>query len=496
MGESQEPAGRRYRLPALDRSGVMLGLSLPEMIFVGVGSVVTLVLMPVTPAVIAVAPLVVTFVATKLRWRGLPLFEWAPPLWHWRRFRRPGTWSTTSPWTGSSGDLPPCLAGLRVTPVTGEGTQEMAVVWDRFERTAAAVLRVPGADFSMLDDDAQEAMLDAWGLALSAHALEGSPVLRLGWTEVARRSSLDEHVAYVTGEGSDVVAEHRRDYLRLIHRAAPETVSHDVYVTVVVSAQRLRRSAWAAAEVTAVPARLVEELRRSVQVTRRGLKNAGLEVSTVVGVAELARMVGESVDPARAQSLAPRLGGLARQLGLEATPVVGPSEVSYARYWFCTDRSFHRSYWVEDWPRHAVPASWFTPLLASAEGSRRMSVWFTPVTASASHRRIQRQLAKLDADMLTSEEKGRRVSASLRRTAVSVEDREEELVSGYAEADYVGVVTVSAGDLTGLEASARVFEAAAMQAGVVLRPLDRRHDLGWAASLPLGLSAARTGLIP
>ncbi len=486
---------RRYQLPALDRTGIMLGLSMPEMLSVGVGAMLTLFLLSANaPALIAMTPLAVAFGSTKVRWRGLPLAEAVPPLMHWLRMPRSRVWLTDTPWTGTDGDTPAVLKDLTVTGVRISEGETMAVIFDRSARTATAVLRVPGTDFSLLHESEQEHMLDGWGLALASHALEGSPLLRIGWTESARRASLDEHVAYVQGQGRDVDSGARREYLRMVHHAAPETVTHDVYLTLVVSAQRLRRSRWASGGKT-VSERLTDELRRSISLTRRGLKAAGLETTFILDRAQLGEVLAEATDPGRARSHAPRVGGLAHQIGLTKSDTIGPRELGFETEWFTTDRSVHRSYWVEDWPRHAVNGPWLTELLSDADQSRRFTVWFDPVPPASSHRRIQRELAKLDADTITAEERGRRVTASARRTTMSVQDREEELVSGYAEAAHVGVVTLSAPDLAGLEASTEHFEAQAIQAGLVLRPTDHQHDLGWAASLPLGLGAGKKGFM-
>jgi hypothetical protein len=83
------------------------------------------------------------------------------------------------------------------------------------------------------------------------------------------------------------------------------------------------------------------------------------------------------------------------------------------------------------------------------------------------------------------------VGAGHHRAQQAVAEREAELVSGFAELTYVGLVVVSAGDLAGLDDVARRVVADAAAAGVDLRALHGRHDLAVAAVLPTARGLAR-----
>jgi hypothetical protein len=108
------------------------------------------------------------------------------------------------------------------------------------------------------------------------------------------------------------------------------------------------------------------------------------------------------------------------------------------------DGAFHRTWWIGTWPRLAVPPAWLEPFLSSGGITRSMTVYFQPVSTHQSRRRIERDLVKLESDAITKEEKGRRVDARHRRATQALLDREEELVAGYPEMGYAGLVTVSA----------------------------------------------------
>jgi phenylalanine-4-hydroxylase len=128
------------------------------------------------------------------------------------------------------------------------------------------------------------------------------------------------------------------------------------------------------------------------------------------------------------------------------------------------------------------------PFLAGGTITRTMTVVLVPVSSHQSRRRIERDLVKLESDASTKEEKGRRVDARHRRATQALLDREEELVAGYPEMAYAGLVTVSARDLDELEEHGEIIEQLARETGMDLRLLDARQDVAWAAALPLGLA--------
>ena len=93
-------------------------------------------------------------------------------------------------------------------------------------------------------------------------------------------------------------------------------------------------------------------------------------------------------------------------------------------------------------------------------------------------------------DAITKEDKGRRVDARHRRATQALLDREEELVAGYPEMGYAGLVSVAARSQEDLDEQSEVVEQLARETGMDLRLLEGRQDLAWAASLPAGIAPA------
>jgi hypothetical protein len=82
---------------------------------------------------------------------------------------------------------------------------------------------------------------------------------------------------------------------------------------------------------------------------------------------------------------------------------------------------------------------------------------------------------------------GFRIGARHRRVEEAVAEREVELVAGFAEVAFTGIVVVSEEGPDELRDATAQYVHASAAAGLELRRLDGRHDLALAVSLPLGL---------
>src|SRR5438067_13762949 len=143
-----------------------------------------------------------------------------------------------------------------------------------------------------------------------------------------------------------------------------------------------------------------------------------------------------------------------------------------------TDGSVHRTYWVAEWPRLEVGPNWLEPLLLHGAGIRTFSLHYEPVPPSRAQRRIDRDSTRLAADEEQRARSGFRIGARHRRAQTAVQEREAELVAGYAELGFAGFITVTASDRDALAVACASYEQAAAQAGLELRALDGQHDLG------------------
>ena len=485
-----EPEHRLYRFDPADTSGVFLGLGLGQCVAVGSGLTASVLALSAGLALpLAALPAAGGAAVSFARLGGRPLWGWLALLWAWGSLRvgRGRRWvaplALLPDDEGRPLALPPCLAGLSVLDLPWRGRQRLGAVRDDQAHTLTAVVRVAGPAFVVQPRAEQERLVAGWGDVLNGFATEGGPVSHLSWSDLAAPSGLEAHRAWLDSlEAGEVNAEARASYDELLATATATAAAHDVVVSVTVARSRLGRSAGDDPE-----AALARALASSLEALLRAAHSAGLEVAGPLGAAELQRVLRTRCDPALARPAV--VGGrLVDRLGLVGRGDAGPMAVEASWAQVRIDAAVHRTYKVVAWPRLPVPPGWLEPFLAGPGVTRTMTVVFCPVSAYQSRRRIERDLVKLESDATTKQDKGRRVDARHRRATQALLDREAELVAGYAEVAYLGLVGVSAASEEALAEACEVTEQAAREVGMELRCLEARQDLAWASALPFGLA--------
>ncbi|QXC60612.1 hypothetical protein KSP35_20175 [Aquihabitans sp. G128] len=483
---------RTYRLEPLDPSGIFLGLGAVQCAFLGGGiSSAVVALTAGLPLPVAVLPVLLSVAASFARLGGQALWEWIPlgATWTWTRLRRGRSWVAPLPLLpapeGTNIALPPCLAGLDVTEVPWRARLGAGAVRDTVRNTLTALVHVSGPQFVVESRPEQERLLAGWGDVLNQFATERGIVTHLGWSDLARPSGLHEHLAWLSDQPAAADASDAADsYRELVEVGTSAATAHDVVVTITVARDRLGRRRTSEAN----PEDLLQRaLVSAVDALLRGLRAAGLTASDPLDVAELHRLLRERIEPTNRANQTGS-GRLVDRLRLVTRTSAGPLATETTWSALRVDGAWHRTYWVACWPRLAVPPSWMEPFLSGGGITRTTTVILLPVSTWQSRRRIERDLVKHESDAATKEEKGRRVDARHRRATQALLDREEELVAGYAEMAYVGLVTVTASSSDELDEHCEITEQLARESGMELRSLDGRQDLAWAAALPLGLA--------
>lgn len=487
-----ERVERSYRLEPLDSSGMFLGLGLVQCVLVGGG--ISLAVAGLTlelPLPIAAAPVLASVAISFTRIGGHATWEWLPLVTGWlvSRFRRGRRWVAPLPLWPGAGDaaapMPPCLDGLEIVDIDWRAGAQLGAVRDRTRRTLTAVVPVSGPQFVVEPRSEQERLLSGWGDLLGQYAVERGVVSHIAWSDLARPSGMQDHVQWLgcdeRGEPNPTASS---SYRELLEVGTTTAINHEAVVTITVSKERLSRHRSGA---TNADDQLRRALATSTEALLRGLRSAGLSAADPLDATGLQRLIRARIDPVSTRPRA-RRGRLVERLALVRSNTAGPLVVESRWRDLQVDSAFHRTWWIGTWPRLAVPPAWLEPFLSSGGITRSMTVYFQPVPTHQSRRRIERDLVKLESDAVTKEDKGRRVDARHRRATQALLDREEELVAGFPEMGYVGLVTVSARSQEDLDEQSEIVEQLARETGMDLRVLDARQDIAWAASLPLGLA--------
>lgn len=485
---------KTYLLGQRDKTGFVLGLSLVQVMIVGCGmGLMVLMRLGGSSFLATLVPAGIGALVATVRWQNRFAYEWVRVLFNWWLGRKSRVWWTEEPWDGAAGEVPAVLEGVAVTTESIR-TGPAAVVWDRTRGEATMILRASGLDFEVLVDREQDALLEEFGRAIAAFATEGSAVKRIGWYEVAVRQSLQNHARFVRRQpATSENAERRAGYLAMVDEIGSSTTNHDVFVTVTASGEGLARRSpgLRGRRVKSGDERMIDALDTAVAQLRRGLEDSGIRVSAPVATGELAAVMQRAIDPSKALGLLPATGRLRNRIGNVSR--MGPQETEEEFRLFATDMALHRTYRIAGFPRTAQSADWMVKLLARPEQARTVSIVFEPVPPRRSQTEVNRRLAKLDAGERVKKEQGRRISRAEDQAREDVLELERDLVNGFGVVGYYGLVTVSAMELDQLAAAAEEFEASAATAGLVLAPCDGEQSRGWALTLPLGLGAGMPG---
>lgn len=488
---SPERTERSYRLEPLDTSGIFLGLGLVQCFLIGGGIALAVTTLTAgAPLPLAAVPILVATLVSFSRIGGHATWEWVPLLagWAWTRMRRGRRWNAPLPlWSSAEkpAPMPPCLDGIDIVGIDWRAGASLGAIRDRHRHTLTAVVPVTGPQFVVEPRGEQERLLAGWGDLLGQYAVERGVVSHLSWSDLAQPSGMGDHIAWLTSdERGTPNGTAAASYRELLEVGTDSAINHEAVVTITVVRERLSRHRTARGGVN-------EQLRRalvtSVEALLRGLRSADLAAADPLDPKRLQRLVRSRIDPVGARPR-PRKGRLVERLAMVRSSTAGPLALETDWRHLRVDGAFHRTWWVGTWPRLAVPPAWLEPFLSGGGVTRSMTVYFQPVSTHQSRRRIERDLVKLESDAVTKEEKGRRIDARHRRATQALLDREEELVAGYPEMGYAGLVTVSARTLDDLDEHSEIIEQLARESGMDLRLLDARQDLGWAAALPLGLA--------
>lgn len=458
---------RTYRLAPPDRTGWLFGLGPAQVLPLAVGVVLAAVVVARTGTLALAVPVVAAGLALAFaRVGGAPATEAAPVMARWSAGRRRRHFRAPIPSGGPHLVLPPPICGMEIASVDGDDGPVGVVVSPRQGWYAASARVASVTPFLLADAGDQERFLAAFGDTLASLARERMRLVSLRWTSFAapdrlfglrpfEAASLEEELEYLSD--------------------APR---HQVLLTLTVAGRRGNGDPGRARAVADELALVGERLGQADLF------------ATPLSPGDLARTLRDRLDPAR-KGATGRARSLAEAVGLLAPALSGPLGAEEHRDHWEVDGSVHRAYYVREWPRVEVPPAWLGDLLLALPYPRTVGLVFEPIGPQASRRAISRQAVKLDSDESQRRRAGFRVGAAHDQTREALLAREGELVSGYPEVDYAGLVVLSASTREELGHKEAQALSAAAAAGVELAPLDRRHAEGVCACLPLAY-----GLVP
>jgi len=458
--------------------GLLLGLSTPRVVVLGVAAAVAVAALFTAGAMgFALAGLIwLPLAATAvIRVAGRPVVEWASTAVHYGARKAGGQDQfrarPTRPRPAGTLALPGDAAALRLHIDEATGA---AMIHDPHRRTLTAVLPVSHPAFALLDDADRAGRVGRWGRVLAGLASSGTcaaiQVLEATVPDPARGQHewWDANGAH-DGGWADT------QYRALLDQVCLDSSTHRTTISLSVDLRAAARAVRAAGGGVRGSA---EVLRGDMAGLADSLRSAGLRPGAWLGEADLAALVRHVFDPAT--QLDPRSDPGAN-LGR-----AGPMAVSETWDRLRHDSGWSQVLWISEWPRISVPADFLHPLVFAPGVRRSLSLTARPVPADAALRQIRREKTDAVADSAQKAKIGQLGDLS---DAVEYDDllaRERSIIGGHTDMVFTGFVTVTARSPELLETACATITRAATQAACELRPLYGHQLQGFvAAALPL-----------
>lgn len=463
----------------LTRRGIILGLSLPQVVTLGFGLAVAVAAlysvggvglawsMPVWGLALAVS-----FVPVA----GRKVIEWSPIVMRWMIRSQKGqllfSRAVMRPRPAGTLALPGDAASARQWVDVETGA---AMIHDPHQQTLTAILAVSHPAFVLLDPADQQRRTGGWGRVLASVCRSG----RVAKLQVTERTLPDSGTglaewwqSHGTADGSFAATT----YGELIERAGPAGERHATTISLAldmrVAAKQIRRSGGGMNGAAAV-------LRQEMTTLVTALRAADLTVGDWLTPGEVAVILRSAYDPSSGAALE-RHGTIGRDLA-----TAGPVAVTEKWEGLRSDTAFHAVLWISEWPRSQVFPGFLSPLVLSSGILRTLSLHYFPVRADQAARDLRRKKTELISDAAQRQKIGQVEDATQSAEYTDVLQQEADLTAGHGVLRVAGLVSISAPTEAELDAAVAAVEQAAIQASCETRRLLGQQAQAFAAALPL-----------
>ncbi len=478
----RQPAGALVpvKFSRLTRRGVLLGLSLTQLITLAIGGATLIGAFYAGGGMLLAYTAPVWVLAAALTWipvAGRPIVEWLPVAcwWLWRTtggqllYRR----RIVVPRPVGTLALPGDRARLREysDPDTGAG-----MIHDPHAATLTVVCEVTHPAFVLLDPSEQERRVTSWGRVLATVCRSG----RIATLQVLERTLPDSGTGLAewwANHGTTDGSWAADTYAELIDRAGPAGERHATTLSLSLdmkaSARQVRTAGGGIRGAAAV-------LRQEMSSLVAALRSADLSPSGWLTPGQIAVMLRSAYDPAIAATLE-RHGQLGQSLA-----TAGPVAVTEAWGRLRTDSAHHAVLWISEWPRSLVYPGFLSPVLLSTGIQRSFSLICTPMRSDQAARDIRKKKVEHISDQAQRAKIGQIEDASLTAEYHDVLQQEADLTAGHGILRYTGLISVSAPTVEELDAAVAAMEQASIQASCETRLLVGQQAAAFtAAALPL-----------
>ena len=411
--------------------------------------------------------------------KGRVLVEWLPTSLHWslRRVTRQTEYRVrvSPPRPAGTMALPGDVAPLRFY---NDPTSHACLIHDPYAATLSAVLRVSHPAYVLLAPESQRGRVSTWGRVLASLAQSGTCAL----VQVLESTNPDpgtQFAHYYQERGTHNDDWANAQYRELLEQSSFGSSTHRTTITLVLDMKKAAPAIRAAGRGVKGAARV---LAIDMSVLEQGLRDAELRLEGWLEESELATMIRQAYDP----SFNPVSDVEGLSVGAKMTtagPVALSEHWSYLRH----DSGFSCVLWISDWPRVDVAPHFLHALIFAPDIRKSFSLLAKPLGTAEALKALRKEKTQVVTDTGHKAQVGQVQDLADVQEFSDLLQREQALLSGHADVEFSGFLSVTANTKEGLEAAVALIERSAGQCGCETRVLFGLQSQGFVvAALPLG----------
>lgn len=464
----------------LAKRGILLGLSMPQLIAVSIGTLtlVTALYSAGASGIAWTSPIWGSAALTAaISLSGRKLVEWAPILsrWMWRGARGQLTYRrrVIRPRPVGTLALPGDAASLREWNDPESGA---VMVHDPHEQTLTAIVAVSHPAFALLDPGEQNRRVAGWGRVL-AGACRSGRIARLQVSERTLPDSGTGPAEWWEQHGINDDGWAAATYRDLIERAGPAGERHATTISLALDLHAASRQIHTQGGGMRGAATV---LRQEMTALTGALRAADLVAGGWLTADELANILRTAYDPAVGVNLERH-----REIGRDLA-TAGPVAVTESWDRLRSDTAFHAVLWISEWPRSQVYPGFLSPVVFTNGVLRTVSLHYLPIRADQAARDLRKKKTELISDAHQRRRIGQVEDAGANAEYEDVLQQEADLTAGHGVLRTTGLICVTASNANDLDAAVASIEQAAIQASCETRRLVGQQAQAFtAAALPL-----------
>ena len=356
------------------------------------------------------------------------------------------------------------------------------LVHDPHRQTLSATLAVSHPAYVLLAPSSQRDRVATWGRVIASLAQTGTCAL----IQVLESTVPDPGTKVAQWYEEHGTGEHdwpNEEYHELLTQTSLGSSTHRTTITIALDMKKAAAAIRSAGRGVKGAASV---LRVDMSVLEHGLRDADLRVGAWLDEARLAALVRQAYDPG---ALVVTSEGSEHAPATLATsgPVALSEHWSYLRH----DSGFSRVLWISDWPRVDVAPHFLHALIFAPDIRKSFSLLATPLATGEALKALRKEKTQVVTDAGHKAQVGQVQDLADVQEYSDLLQREQALLSGHADVEFSGFLSVTADTRDGLDAAVALIERSAGQCGCETRVLYGNQSQGFVvAALPLGRGAS------